>query len=122
MKLETLSQAWAFYENVKAHPIQEVHMANRREIYSVVYDKSFCADFIDYLDPDEETIRLKSFNAWARYCADAAVTGYTGGFRHFWQLPERLQREAYRVAQNHPYCNNPASKNWAHVGCNLGGE
>lgn len=115
MKLETLNQAWAFYENVKAHPIKEVNMANRCEIYSVVYDKSFREDFIDYLDPDEETIRLKSFDSWAKYCADAAVTGYTGGFRHLWQLPIHLQRECYRAAQSHPYCNSPASKQWAHL-------
>jgi hypothetical protein len=115
MKLETLNQAWAFYENVKAYPVKEISMANRSEIYSVVYDESFSEDFIDYLDPDEETIRLKSFDSWAKYCADAKVTGYSGGYRHFWQLPERLQREAYLVSQNHPYCNSPASSKWAHL-------
>ena len=116
MALQNLDQAWAFYENVKAHPIKEVVLANRSETYSVVYDKSFCGDFIYCLDPDEETIRLKSFDSWARHCADAKVTGYSGGYRHFWQLPERLQRECYRIAQNHPYCKNPASKDWAHLG------
>lgn len=115
MKLETLNQAWAFYENIKAHPIKEVVLANRCETYSVVYDKSFIEDFIDYLDPYEETIELKSFGSWAKYCEDAIVTGYSGRYRHFWQLPERLQREAYNISQNHPYCKNPASKEWAHL-------
>lgn len=114
MKLETLSQAWAFYENVKAHPVKEVVLANRFETYSVVYDKSFCEDFIDYLEPDEETIRLNGFDSWASYCADAKVTGYSGGYRHFWQLPVKIQRECYRIAQNHPYCKSPASSEWAH--------
>jgi len=115
MKLETLNQAWAFYQNVKAHPIREVSMANRGEIYSVVYDKTFCEDFIDYLDPDEDTIKIKSFHAWALYCAEAVVTGYSGGLREFWQLPRHLQRECYLIAKKHPYCKNPASKEWAHL-------
>jgi hypothetical protein len=114
MKLETLNQAWAFYENVKAHPIQEVNMANRCEICSVVYDKFFYGDFSDYLDPDEEAIRLKSFDSWAKYCADARVTGYSGGYRHFSQLPVRIQRECYRIAQNHPYCKSTTWSEWAH--------
>ena len=114
-KLETLQEAWAFYENVKAYPITEVGLANEAYVYSVSYDKFFVQEFLDYLDPDEETIRLKSFEAWAKHCEYARLVGYTRNRKYFGELPVELQRECYRISQKHPYCNSPASKQWAHM-------
>lgn len=114
-KLETLSEAWAFYENVKAYPVEQVVMANRWETHSLRFDKFFVQEFLDYLDPDEETIRLTNFESWAKYCEDAVVSGYSGGIKRFWQLPRAVQRECYKFAQLHGYCNSPASKQWAHM-------
>ena len=37
-KLETLSEAWAFYENVKAFPIERVIMANKTQVDFVRFD------------------------------------------------------------------------------------
>ena len=79
------------------------------------YDKFFVQEFLDYLDPDEETIRLKSFEAWAKQCEEARLVGYTGGRKYFWQLPVELQRECYKISQKHPYCKSPASPDWAHL-------
>jgi hypothetical protein len=113
-KLETLSEAWAFYENVKAYPVERVVMANCRETHSLRFDKFFVEEFLDYLGPDEETIRLTNFESWAKYCEDAVVSGYSGGVKRFWQLPRAVQRECYKFAQLHSYCSSPASKQWAH--------
>ena len=114
-KLETLNQAWDFYQNVKAYPIAEVELAGWSDVYSVRYDKFFVQEFLDYLDPDEETIRLKSFEAWAKHCEDALLVGDTGGRKYFWELPIKLQRECYNISQRHPYCKSPASSDWAHL-------
>ena len=114
-KLETLSEAWAFYENVKAYPVERVVMANKSQVDFVRFDQFFVEEFLDYLDLDEETIRLTNFESWAKHCEDAVVSGYSGGIKRFWQLPRAVKRECYKLAQTHTYCNSPASKQWSHT-------
>jgi len=113
MKLETLSEAWAFFENVKSFPIKSVIISNQSEVYSVLYDSFFVEEFLDYLAPEETTICLNSFDQWSKYCENAEVMDCHGIYK-FWQLPERVQRECYKIAQSHNYCNSPNSKKWAH--------
>jgi len=115
-KLETLGEAWAFNDNIKSFPIEGVEMASRTDIHRVFYDDFFVECFTDYLEIDDEAIELKNFAAWAKYCEWATVTGYSGEYKHFYQLPVRLQRKCYQFAQQHPYCNDPNSIKWSHVG------
>ena len=75
-KLETLSEAWAFYENVKAFPIERVIMANKTQVDFVRFDDFFVEEFLDYRELDDQIIRLTNFEAWAKYCEDAVVSGY----------------------------------------------
>ena len=114
-KLETLSEAWAFYENVKAFPIERVIMANQSETHSLRFDKFFVEEFLDYRELDGQVPRITSFETWATRCGDAVVSGHPGGIKRFWQLPRAVQRECYKFAQLHSYCNSPASKQWAHM-------
>ena len=102
-KLETLQEAWAFYENVKAFPIERVIMANKTQVDFVRFDDFFVKEFFDYRELDDQIIRLTNFEAWAKYCEDAVVSGYSGGIKHFWKLPRAAKRECYKLARKHTY-------------------
>jgi len=114
-KLETFAESFAFRDCHNAFPIERIIINNGS--LSVYFDYSryeaWLADFQKFGEASNDST---SKQEWLDQYADTPIEVGFGGSnaKKLWQATTRLQDQIYACARRHPYCQDPASKSWAH--------